>query len=121
VDRKLCLESPEHISDQLRNCLPPKEKLKDAVVRLVIEYPREWESMIDEAAVREHASGSFEFHLVKHSQMETRVRLPEGQLAGNMPPLELLETYWKTTNVNQQEADTLQSLAADIIRGEENS
>jgi len=119
VDRHLRLESPEAISDQLRDALPPESQLENAIVRLVVDYPREWESMIDEAAIREYASGAFEFHLVKRPQIDARVRLPEGQLAGSVTPLELLDTYWKANNIDREEAEVLQSLAAEILRGED--
>ena len=75
--------------------------------------------MIDEAAIREYTSGAFEFHLVKRPQMDARVRLPEGQLAGSVSPLELLDTYWKANNVDREEAEVLQTLAAEILRGED--
>jgi len=119
IDRALVLESPEGISDQLRNALPPEGQLEGAIVRLVLDYPREWESMIDESAIREYAVEAFEFQFVKRPQMETRVRLPEGQLAGKMTPLELLEVYWKANAVEPEAADQLQSLAAQIIQEED--
>jgi hypothetical protein len=33
-------------------CATPTEQLKGAIVRLVLEYPREWDDLIDEAALR---------------------------------------------------------------------
>jgi exonuclease SbcD len=118
VDRVVRLESSEMIIDQLRDALPPEHELDNAVVRLAIDYPREWESMIDETAIREYTSGAFEFHLVKRPQMDARVRLPDGTLAGSMTPLELLETYWKANAVDTGDAAQLQSLAAGIIQGD---
>lgn len=119
VDRAIVLESPEGIVDQLREALLPEKQLENAIVRLVVDYPREWEAMIDEAAVREMAAAAFEFHLVKRPQMNVRVRLPEGQLAGSMTPLELLESYWKANHLDPDEVSTLKSLAAEIIQGED--
>jgi exonuclease SbcD len=119
IDREVSLISPDSISDQLREALPPEELLEEAIVRLIVDYPREWEPMIDEAAIREYASGAFQFHLVKRPQMEARVRLPEGQLAGEITPLELLDIFWKANDVDSVEADVLQAMATDIIRGKE--
>ena len=118
VDRFIHLESPDGITDQLREALPPADQLRDAIVRLAVEYPREWEASLDEAAIREYASEAFEFHLVKRPQMETRVRLPEGQVAGSMTALDLLDLYWKANHTDPDEIETLQSLAAEIIQGD---
>jgi exonuclease SbcD len=120
VDCFVTLDSQEGITDKIREALPSVDQLEDAIVRLVLDYPREWEPMIDEAALREYAAGAFEFHLVKRPQMESRVRLPEGQLAGSMTPMALLETYWGTQHLAPEEVEKLQSLAVEILGGEEN-
>jgi exonuclease SbcD len=119
VDRFVKLESQEGITDQLRAALPPVEELEDAIVRLVLEYPREWEALIDEAALREHGAGAFEFHLVKRPQMETRIRLPEDQTMGSLSPLELLDLYWKASHTDPDQAEELQTLAAQILQGDD--
>jgi exonuclease SbcD len=118
VDRFVRLESSESITDQLRDALPPEQELENAIVRLAVDYPREWEPMIDETAIREYASGAFEFHLVKRPQMDSRVRLPEGQLAGRLTPLELLDTYWKANAIAPEAVAQLQTLAAAVIQGD---
>jgi exonuclease SbcD len=119
VDCFVKLESQEEITNQIREALPPVNQLEDAIIRLVLDYPREWESMIDEAALREYTAGAFEFHFVKRPQMEARVRLPEGQLAGSVTPLELLKTYWETQHVEPADLEKLQSMAEDILLGGE--
>ncbi len=88
----------EDVTDQLREALPAADRLAGAVVRLVIEYPRDWETLIDEAALREYAGESFEFQLVKRPQMETRIRLPGDQAIGSLAPLELLDLYWHASH-----------------------
>ena len=118
VDRYVELQSPEGVTDQLRGALPSEEQLREAIVRLVVEYPREWESSLDEAAIREYAAEAFEFHLVKRPQIESRVRLPEGQIVGSMSALELLDLYWKANHTKPDEIEALQTLAAKIIQGE---
>lgn len=119
VDRAVKLDSPEGISDQLRDALPPAEKLECAIVRLVLEYPREWETLIDEAALREYTAEAFQFHLVKRPQMEARIRLPEDQAVGSLAPLELLDLYWKASHTDMDESEALSELAAEIIMGDE--
>jgi exonuclease SbcD len=84
-------------------------------VRLVLEYPRDWEALIDDAGLREYASNAFEFHLVKRPQMETRVRLPEDQTVGSLSPLELLNIYWRASHTEDQDLETLNRLAKEVI------
>jgi exonuclease SbcD len=115
VDRSLRLKSNEDILGQCIKCLPKASKLEGAVVRLVLEYPREWETLIDEAALRQHVSNAFEFHLIRRPLVEARARLAQDGSVGSLTPLELLDRYWKTTHVESGEQETLQKLAEQII------
>jgi exonuclease SbcD len=115
IDRFLRLETQEGIAEQLRAALPPPEQMAEAILRLTIEYPRDWEALIDDAALREYAAETFEFHLVKRPQFEGRVRLPEDQAVGSMSPLELLDMYWLASHTDQTEIDTLRQLASEVI------
>lgn len=115
VDRFLRLDSQENINENILSALPPVEEVEGAIVRLVLEYPRDWESLIDEAALREHMASAFEFHLVKRPQIEARIRLPEDQTMGSFGPLELLELYWQANHYEQEEIGQLSKLAEKII------
>jgi exonuclease SbcD len=92
------------------------DDLSEAIVKFVVEYPREWDELIDESALRKFAAESFEFHLVKKPKVESRVRIPEGQAASSMSPLDLLGQYFDSAKVNDKEA--LQKLAQEIISNE---
>ena len=115
VDRGLVLDSKEDINRRLREALPPPEQLEGAIVRLTIEYPREWEALIDDAALREYTQDAFEFHLVKRLQIETRVRLPEDQTVGSMSALELLDLYWRASHTKADDLEALNRLAGEVI------
>jgi exonuclease SbcD len=115
IDRSLTLETKENITEQLRGALPPQAELEGAIVRLVIESPRDWEALIDDAGLREYVSNAFEFHLVKRPQMDTRVRLPEDQSVGSLSPLELLDIYWRASHTEDQDLETLNQLAKEVI------
>ena len=39
--------------DKILASLPPEEKIPDAIIRLIIEYPRDLDMFIDEALLRE--------------------------------------------------------------------
>ena len=121
IERYLTLESLEGIAQKLNQALPPAEQIEGAIVRLVLEYPREWESLIDESALREHTAAAFEFQLIKRPQMEARIRLPDGQAVGSLTPLELLDKYWDANHVQADEKEALKNLAQNLIqeRGEE--
>lgn len=123
IDRQVTLKSKEDLNERLRKALPAQAKLEDAIVRLTVEYPHEWEQLIDDAALREYCSKTFEFHLVKRPEIEGRVRLPGDQSMGSLSPLELLEIYWRASHTDQAEMEALKRLAATVIedvqRGDE--
>jgi exonuclease SbcD len=116
IDRSVRLQSTDDVTGQLRQALPAADRLAGAVVRLVIEYPRDWETSIDEAALREYAGESFEFQLVKRPQQEARIRLPGDQAIGSLSPLELLELYWKASHEKGSDPAELSKLATQVIR-----
>jgi len=118
-DRSLELTSQKDITDQVIKTLPAQDAMKDAVVRLVLEYPRAWAPLIDDKTIQDYASGSFEFHFVKRPQMDERIRLPQDQTVGDLTPSELLEKFWQASHVPEEDVEELQSLAAVIITGEE--
>ncbi len=116
VDRAVRLESQEEVAARLEQALAPLDDLEGAIVRLTIEYPRDWEALIDENALRELAGEAFEFHLVKRPQMETRVRLPEDRAVGDLTPLELLDLYWRAAHTDSEEQEELTRLAEEVVR-----
>ena len=110
------LEDREGITENILSQLPAQAALEGAMFRLILDYPRDWEALIDEAAIREYASGCFEFHLVKRPKIETRVRIPQDQNVGSMSPLELLDIYWRASHTEPEEKDSLNKLADEVIR-----
>jgi exonuclease SbcD len=91
--------------------------MSEAIVKLVVEYPREWDTLIDDAALRKYAEQAFEFHLVKKPKVESRVRIPEGQVVSSMSPLDLLAQYFDVSKADDKES--LQKLAQEIISDDE--
>jgi exonuclease SbcD len=116
VDRFVRLESAEAVTDRLRDALPPADDLAGAILRLVIEYPRDWETLIDEAALREYTAECFEFHLVRRPQSESRIRLPGDQAIGSLTPLDLLDLYWRVSHLDQDQSQPLSEIAAQVMR-----
>jgi len=116
LDRFVRLENQENVTERIRASLPAADQLDGAILRLVLEYPREWETLIDETALREHSAGCFEFHMVKRPQSDTRIRIPGDQTVGSLSPLELLELYWRASHTDPEESQRLAYLAADVIQ-----
>ena len=96
-----------------------REELQGSITRLVLQYPRAWDPLIEESPIREHCEETFEFHLIRQPQTEARIRLPENQLAGSLSPLELLDHYWAASQTPEEERDRLNELAQEIIRQDE--
>jgi exonuclease SbcD len=116
VDRVVQLTSPEEVTAVLKSALPAPAQMEGAIVRLTVDYPREWDTQIDEPALRRHAEAAFEFHLIKRPQIESRIRLSADQAVSSLGPLELLEQYWRASQTNETEA--LQKMAKEIIEEE---
>ena len=116
IERRAVLKSSENVTEVLKKALPNPSGMSGAIVKLVVEYPRELDTLIDESALRKHAEEAFEFHLVKRPQIEARVRIPEGQVVSSMSPLDLLGQYFDSAKI--EDADELQKLAQEIISEE---
>lgn len=116
LDCSVSLHSDQGVMETLRSALPEPAAMQNAILRLVIEYPREYEPLIDEAALRDVTAGTFEFHLVKRPQIETRIRLPGDQSIGSLSPIELLDLYWLANHAAPDEAQALNKLAAAIVQ-----
>jgi exonuclease SbcD len=118
IDRRTTLSENENVNEALKAALPSPQEMSDAIVRLIVDYPREWDTLIDETALRKYTEGAFEFHFVKRPQIESRVRIPEGQAVSSLSPLDLLEQYFDSAKV--KDVDELKRLAREILSdGEE--
>ncbi len=116
IDRRVTLQSEVNVNEALKAALPPADQIAGAIVRLTVEYPREWDALIDEVALRKYAEEAFEFHLVKRPQMEARIRLPGEQPVSSLSPLELLDLYWRS--IHAEDVEELQKLAREILTEE---
>lgn len=117
IDCRAVLTSSEEAMKFLKEQLPKPKDMSDAIVRFTVEYPREFDALIDEPALRKYAETAFEFHLVKRPQSEARVRIPQGQTVSSLSPLDLLEQYFASAKINN--ADELKKLADEIINNNE--
>ena len=116
IDKWARLASADEIQLGLLNLLPPQDELADAIVRLVLEYPAEFEPLINEVELRRQAECCFEFHLVRRPQREARLRLPNDATISSLTPIDLLDVYWRSTNSDDEESKALQDLARQVIK-----
>jgi len=117
IDRRIALTSSDNVTENLKDALPKPKEIEGAIIRLTVEYPREYDSLIDESALRKYTENAFEFHVVKRPQMEARIRLPADQTVSSLSPLDLLDQYWRAAKI--EDADVLQKLAQEIISADE--
>ena len=116
LERRARLESGENVTETLKSALPTVKQMDGAVVKLTVEYPREYDTLIDESALRKYAENAFEFHLVKRPQTEARIRLSDDEAISNHTPLELLDLYWLASKT--EDTNALQTLAREILADE---
>jgi exonuclease SbcD len=84
-------------------------------MRMVIEYPADWEPLINETELRRRAECCFEFHLVRRPQREARLRLPADHAIASLTPLDLLDVYWRSMNASEEEAQALRQMAQQLM------
>ncbi|MFW6182570.1 MAG: metallophosphoesterase family protein [Chloroflexota bacterium] len=97
------------------NQLPPRAKVRDAICRVRLSYPRDWEPLLDEAAIHDHFSEALSIQIQKHRQISKRARLGDTAAVETMAPEELLATYWQTIGLEAEEAAEMQKLAREVL------
>ncbi|HSH05543.1 MAG TPA: exonuclease SbcCD subunit D [Anaerolineae bacterium] len=115
LDLRVEPNSAETFMVDVMGQLPPPEKVAGAVCRVQLRYPRDWESLLDEAALQAHFAEAFSLQLQKHIEAEKRSRLGDTVAVEKLTPLQLLATYWQTKEVESEEAEALQSLAQEVL------
>ena len=117
LDILVQIDSAQDINQKIQAAIPPGDKLRGAIVRLTIQYKKEWESLIDESTLRKMAESAFEFQLNKRQQANVRGRLPEGHIGSSMPLPELMNIYWKNLyqELDQEKIERLNQLGKSIV------
>ena len=95
--------------------LPPREQVQDAVCRLRLTYPRDWEPLLDEAALYDYFEEALQIQLQKHRQVSKRARLGDTVGVESLSPEELLAKYWQTLGLEDDEAQAMQDLAKEVL------
>ena len=119
ISRSVTVDDPDNVQSQIIKAIPLPDVIRDAMFRLILTYPRDWEALIDEAAIRRAAETAFEFHLIRRPLSPSRLRLPGDIEIANLSPDELLSLYWKTIAPETNQIDVLNELAGEIIQAVE--
>jgi len=110
------MPSAEEFRKRILSSLPSSHEMKDAIVRLILEYPRSWEGLVDEPEIRQFAAGALEFHFIRRPQVEARIRLSGERSLSSLPPKELLVEYFKMLKTPDEDIAALDPLIEDVIR-----
>ncbi|MFN3742319.1 MAG: exonuclease SbcCD subunit D [Anaerolineales bacterium] len=119
IDRFVRIQSAEKVMAAILEALPPAEELKEAILRLTVEYPRELETLLDEMTLRRHCRDAFEFHFIRRPIHPSRLRLPQDRSVASLSPIELLECYWRSLHLDDEQIATLKTLALEVLSEQE--
>jgi exonuclease SbcD len=115
IDLKVVTESPDTFMDDVMLQLPAPEEVVGAICRVRLTYPRDWEPLVDEAAIAERFGEALSFQIQKNRESSRRSRLGDSVAVESLSPEELLAQYWKTIGLEKEEAKAMQTLAKAIL------
>ncbi|MBN2048129.1 MAG: exonuclease SbcCD subunit D [Anaerolineaceae bacterium] len=116
IDRRVSVdENTINVTQTLINALPSQETMKDAIVRLIVDYPQGMEAQIEDLAISQYTEECFEFRFVRRPQMEARIRLPDDQTLASLAPIDLVALYLNTRHVDPGESAILLEMAKELL------
>ncbi len=95
--------------------LPEKDQVQDAVCRLKLSYPVDWEPLLDEKQLLVHFDQAFSLQIQKRRESEKRARLGDTVAVEALSPMDLLETYWWSTGLESKEIEAMRALAKEVL------
>lgn len=109
------LPEPIQVMAYIKDLIPEQEDIQDAMARLTLIYPRDWENLIETIWLQEYYAVALDSQIIHKPQANVRLRLGEDESINNLTPIELLDIYLKSTNVAAEEIIILENLATKII------
>lgn len=100
---------------EIMSQLPPAEAVRDAVCRVRLTYPRDWEPLLDEPAILAYFAPALSVQIHKHRLADKRARLGDTVAVGSLTPLELLARYWRSVDLVETEIEVMQTLAQEVL------
>jgi exonuclease SbcD len=119
IDPDPITPSTEHFMEDILSQLPAAEDVADAICRVRLSFPRDDEPLLDERVILEHFKAAFDVKIQKHYLTNKRSRLGDAAGVETMTPLQLLETYWLSEELDGEEIEVLLGLAKEVLANEE--
>ncbi|MBN1692755.1 MAG: exonuclease SbcCD subunit D [Dehalococcoidales bacterium] len=95
-----------------------QEKLKDAVVRLIIKLPASLESQLHNNDIKDAMKGVYHFSIAREIQREARLRLGSRSVE-KITPLDALKKYLEAQQVSPERQKVLLEYGEKLIEGKE--
>jgi len=95
--------------------LPDGDRVAGSICRVQLRYPRDWEPLVDEAAIVERFRLAHSLQIQKIRDTDDRSRLGTTVAVETLSRQELLEKYWQSVGLDEQEVTTMQALAEEVI------
>lgn len=115
--RDIRIASAETFQDEVLAALPSEAFAQDAMVRLTIRYPADWEAAFDPREARRRMRGALEFHLIQRPERPMRQRISSDIPVSSLSPADLLRKYCETLGMADADIAALQRGAAEIFAG----
>ncbi len=115
IDIKIDTPDAGSFMEDVIRQLPQTEEVAGAICRVQLSYPRDWEPLLDEKSITDRFQEALSLQVQKHRQTEKRSRLGDILSLETLTPVELLEKYWQSVEMNDEEIAALQALAQEIF------
>ncbi len=115
LDFSLQVTASNMTTDEILAQLPEPDQVANAICRVQLTYPADWESLLDERAILAHFNQAFSIQIQKNRLVERRARLGESAEVEAMSPEELLVTYWRTKEYEEAEIEAMLALAKETL------
>lgn len=115
LDLSIDTPSAESFMEDIVQQLPEVKKIEDAICRIKLTYPRDWEPLLNESIITNHFQPALSLQIVKNRELSNRSRLGDTVEVESLSKAELLEQYWETIGLEASEVEALQSLATEVL------
>ncbi|MHC1772320.1 MAG: exonuclease SbcCD subunit D [Flexilinea sp.] len=117
-NRELTIQKAETFQQEVMQVLPESRDVEDAMIRLTINYPREWDTFLDENELRKYMDKALEFHLIRKTTQIQRIRVLGDEGISSLDPPELLKKYCEMNSFETEETEMLMAQAAPFFENE---
>lgn len=121
IDLKIETPSADTFMADIMDQLPDSDQLLGAICRIQLNYPIDWEPLLDESAISGHFQEAFSVQIVKNRRTDKRSRLGDNVSVESLSREELLNQYWLTVGLDPEESKAMQALTREVFSAENDS